>query len=82
MLHLSRTVCRRAERRIVALNNKEKIDTNIIIYFNRLSDLLFTMARFTNFKEKKKKLFGPPKLTVRLFNSIRIRLTERFLNGG
>jgi cob(I)alamin adenosyltransferase len=59
MLHLSRTVCRRAERRIVALNNKEKIDTNIIIYFNRLSDLLFTMARFTNFKEKKKEIIWP-----------------------
>jgi cob(I)alamin adenosyltransferase len=56
MLHLSRAICRRAERRIVALNDKEEIDGNIIIYFNRLSDLLFTMARFTNFKEKKKEI--------------------------
>ncbi len=55
-LHLARAVSRRAERRIVALNNKEKIDINIIIYLNRLSDLLFTMARFANFKEKKKEI--------------------------
>lgn len=53
-LHLARAISRRAERKIVALNNKEKIDKNIIIYLNRLSDLLFTMARFANFKEKKK----------------------------
>jgi cob(I)alamin adenosyltransferase len=53
MLHLSRAICRRAERRIVVLNNK---DGSIIIYFNRLSDLLFTMARFANFKEKKKEI--------------------------
>jgi len=54
MLHFARAICRRAERRIVELKNKEKIDKNIIIYFNRLSDLLFTMARFANFKGKKK----------------------------
>jgi cob(I)alamin adenosyltransferase len=55
-LHFARAVCRRAERKIVALSDKERIDNNIIIYFNRLSDLLFTMARFTNFKEKKKEI--------------------------
>jgi cob(I)alamin adenosyltransferase len=54
MLHLTRAVCRRLERGIVELNEKQKTDSNIIIYFNRLSDLLFTMARFANFKEKKK----------------------------
>ena len=53
-LHLARAISRRAERKIVALDNKEKIDNNIVIYVNRLSDLLFTMARFANFKEKKK----------------------------
>ena len=56
MLHLARAVCRRAERRAAELNNKQKIDNNVIIYFNRLSDLLFTMARFANFKEKKKEI--------------------------
>jgi cob(I)alamin adenosyltransferase len=56
MLHLSRAVCRRLERKIVNLNNKEKINKNILIYFNRLSDLLFTMARFANHKDKKKEI--------------------------
>lgn len=53
-LQLARTIARRAERRIVELNKTEEIDEVIIIYLNRLSDLLFTMARFVNFKEKKK----------------------------
>lgn len=56
MLHLARAICRGTERKIVALNNKERIDNSIIIYLNRLSDLLFTMARFANFKEKKKEI--------------------------
>lgn len=56
MLHLARAISRRAERKIVALNIKEKIDRNIVIYLNRLSDLLFTMARFANFREKKKEI--------------------------
>lgn len=54
LLHCARTVCRRAERNLVKLSEKETINSEIIIYINRLSDLLFTMARFTNFKEKKK----------------------------
>lgn len=53
-LHLVRAVCRRAERRIVELAQKEKVDKSILIYFNRLSDLLFTFARFVNFKEGQK----------------------------
>jgi cob(I)alamin adenosyltransferase len=59
MLHLSRAACRRLERRIVSLKFKEKVDSNIIIYLNRLSDLLFTMARFVNFKEKRKEQIWP-----------------------
>jgi len=54
MLHLARAVCRRAERRVVALSNLGYVDKNMLIYLNRLSDLLFTMARFSNFREKKK----------------------------
>lgn len=53
-LHFARTVCRRAERRIVELSKKEKVESSILVYFNRLSDLLFTMARYVNWKEKKK----------------------------
>lgn len=53
-LHVSRTVARRAERLIVELSQKEDIDLTIITYLNRLSDLLFTMSRFVNHKEKEK----------------------------
>jgi cob(I)alamin adenosyltransferase len=45
-LHLSRTVCRRAERRIVALT--PPVDALLVRYVNRLSDLLFVMARVVN----------------------------------
>ncbi len=47
-LHLARTVCRRAERRIVYLSEREKINTQIIPFINRLSDLLFVLARYAN----------------------------------
>jgi cob(I)alamin adenosyltransferase len=53
---LARAISRRSERKIVELNIKTKVDNNIIIYINRLSDLLFIMARFANFKEKKKEV--------------------------
>lgn len=46
--HLARTVCRRAERTVVTLANEEAINKNVIIYLNRLSDLLFVMARIHN----------------------------------
>ena len=45
-LHVARTVCRRAERRLVDFSRHEKVSPLLIVYLNRLSDLLFTMARF------------------------------------
>ena len=43
-LNLSRTICRRAERRIYSLGKEQKVDENILKYFNRLSDYLFLGA--------------------------------------
>lgn len=47
-LHQARTVCRRAERRVVTLSHLDSVNENIIVYLNRLSDLLFVMARVQN----------------------------------
>lgn len=54
LLHYARTIVRRAERRTVALAEKEKVMDEILVYINRLSDLLFTFARAINYKEKQK----------------------------
>jgi cob(I)alamin adenosyltransferase len=48
MLHVARTVCRRAERRVVELASDTEIPPLVVIYLNRLSDLLFTLARVAN----------------------------------
>ena len=47
-LHLARTVCRRSEREIVALAAREHVNPSVISYVNRLSDLLFLLARGAN----------------------------------
>ena len=47
-LHVARTVCRRVERSILDLNDLEKVNPEFISYFNRLSDLLFILARREN----------------------------------
>ena len=46
-LHVARTVCRRAERSVVALGG-DAVERQVLVYLNRLSDLLFVMARATN----------------------------------
>ena len=47
--HITRTLCRKCERTVVALSKKEKIDIVIIKYLNRLSDALFVWSRWINF---------------------------------
>ncbi len=46
-LHVARTICRRAERAVVGLG-REHVESEILVYLNRLSDLLFVMARVAN----------------------------------
>ncbi|MBD3270007.1 hypothetical protein GF376_00610 [Candidatus Peregrinibacteria bacterium] len=48
MLHLARAICRKTERTLVILHEKSKIEIGLIKFFNRLSDLLFVMARHEN----------------------------------
>jgi cob(I)alamin adenosyltransferase len=50
-LHLARGVCRRAERRVVALAKQEEVEPVVIKYLNRLSDYLFTLARGANARQ-------------------------------
>jgi cob(I)alamin adenosyltransferase len=47
-LHHARTVCRRAERQVVALKKVSPVSSDLLIYLNRLGDLLFVLARFEN----------------------------------
>lgn len=47
-LHVARTVCRRAERRLMDHASKEKLNNEVLIYLNRLSDYLFVIARLAN----------------------------------
>ena len=47
-LHVARTVCRRAERRVVHLRGEVDVPQIVVIYLNRLSDLLFVLARVAN----------------------------------
>ena len=55
-LHYARTVCRRAERSVVRLMRSERVNENILIYLNRLSDLLFVLARSQNMSARKKEI--------------------------
>jgi cob(I)alamin adenosyltransferase len=61
-LHVARTVCRRAERRVVKLVRDGTAGSEVLIYLNRLSDFLFTLARVANARAGSKDvLWIPPK---------------------
>jgi len=60
--HVARTVCRRAERRIIELNEDLDIDTNIMKYINRLSDYLFVLSRKVIIDQKKDEIKWYPDL--------------------
>lgn len=60
--HIARTVCRRAERRIVHLAEQENVDNHIVKVLNRLSDYLFVLSRYIAFELKTKEIPWDPKL--------------------
>ena len=60
-LHLARTVCRRCEINILQINNETIINQNVKKYINRLSDLLFVIARSANLVDNKEILWKPGK---------------------
>jgi cob(I)alamin adenosyltransferase len=56
LLHIARTVCRRAERRVVRLSEIVDVSPGVIEYLNRLSDFLFVLARLVNHREGKQEV--------------------------
>jgi cob(I)alamin adenosyltransferase len=60
--HVARTVCRRAERLIIELNDQEKIDSLVIKYMNRLSDYLFMLCRKMSLELRAEEIPWKPKM--------------------
>jgi len=60
-LHRARTVCRRAERRVVALARDEAVEPVVVRYLNRLGDLLFVLARWCNHRANVPEIEWRPK---------------------
>lgn len=54
LIYYSRALTRKAERKLVSLSKQKKVNPGIMIYMNRLSDYLFMLARYENFKVKAK----------------------------
>jgi cob(I)alamin adenosyltransferase len=59
--HIARTVCRRAERRVVVLNEKEKTFNLVLEYLNRLSDFLFVLSRLMGLELKAEEVAWSPR---------------------
>ena len=55
--HVCRTICRRAERRILSLREQAEVQPELLQFINRLSDYLFVLARKINIDEKKPEIF-------------------------
>lgn len=64
-LHLARAVSRRAERLMVSFSRTEKIDENLLMYINRLSDWLFTLARYLNALDGKREVIWKGRLKIK-----------------
>ena len=60
-LHMARTICRRAERSVVSLRSREKINDKTLVYLNRLSDWLFVASRVENQENSSEVLWAPGK---------------------
>lgn len=58
--HICRTICRRAERRVVSLSQMESVHPEIIIYLNRLSDYLFVLSRYLNHLSEIEEIYWKP----------------------
>lgn len=58
--HVARTICRRAERRLNTLSHQETVSEQAISYLNRLSDLLFVLARYINFIQNQPDILWQP----------------------
>lgn len=59
-LHICRTVCRRAERTLVALSREEPVPAEAVQYLNRLSDALFVWSRFVNLQMEQREMLWEP----------------------
>merc|ERR1712141_134097 len=63
-LHVARSVCRRAERSVQPLVDMDEVNVEVLTYLNRLSDFLFTIARFAaQIDNKEETIYSPPQIT-------------------
>jgi cob(I)alamin adenosyltransferase len=60
LCHVIRTVCRRAERRLISLKREQPVSTQAICYLNRLSDFFFVLARYLNSDQEKDDVLWQP----------------------